>query len=211
MRLQNVLTIRAPLESVRSAIVDLREVAAHIPGAALSHRRNDGVVRGTFRGDDDPRAVPYRFAASVRDVDGDRGIVNVVVRARHADGPGLAHLTIRNELSSAEGGASTRAAIVVDADVLPVPGRTGQDEVVRAVAERVMAELERRLERTLRGPELATTGGAVVEPGNLSPRTTWSTAPGPRPAVALAAAVVAAGLAFLAWRRRATGTSRDAR
>jgi carbon monoxide dehydrogenase subunit G len=196
VRLTDEFTVGAPLGKTWEALLDVRRVAACMPGASIEPGREGDVCRGTMRVALGAVDVAYAGVARLAEVDVDERYCAVDVKAVEQGGSGTAAATVRSRLSQVAGGTK----VEVEAE-LAVTGRRFERGVMEDVSSKMLAEFAARLEREALS-EPAAAAAVAPEPAPVSSR---RAAP-KRVAVGVgvgAAAVAVAGVALGSRRRKA--------
>ena len=145
MRLTNDFVVDGPLDETWAALLDMRRVAACVPGATLGA---DGVMRGTARMRLGPMTIGSRATARIAEVEEDARRATIELRAHEVDGPGMASARIHHRVASGADGA-TRVAVETDLRVTGRPAGVGRD-VLEDAAGAVFGAFATRLEREAR-------------------------------------------------------------
>jgi carbon monoxide dehydrogenase subunit G len=207
MRLSNEFTIDAPLEQTWALLLDMRRVAACLPGAKLEDAGADGVYRGTMKVKLGPITTTYRGAARLQEVDVDTRTASIAVDAREQQGQGTATAVVTNRLEPANGG--TRVLAETDLSITGRPAQFGRG-IIEDVAGQMLGDFARSLEDEVlaSGPHGTSAAPAPREPedadvldlGRMLPRTAVKGV-----AIGTAVLVAAAVAVRLVARRRPRG------
>jgi uncharacterized protein len=194
MRLTNQFTIDAPIDRTWEALLDVPRVARALPGATIEPIPVDGAYRGRIRMKAGAVTAEYTGTVRLEDADDDERVARFRASGRETRGQGSAAAVITSRLAAE--GTRTRVTVVTE---LEVAGRQAQlgGRVMEEVAGAVLERFAERLERELRGEDVAPAGEDALDAGRLLVRPLAERA-------ALVLAGVAAGLAAgrLIWRRR---------
>jgi uncharacterized protein len=164
LKLDNEFTVAVPLDRAWDALLDIRRVAACVPGATLEPGGEDGVHRGTMKVRLGPMTVAYAGTVQLVDADDDARVCTLSVKAKEQRGQGTVSATITNRLF--ESGDGTR--VVVETD-LGITGRQAQfgRGIMQDVATEMLGAFAGRLEHELlAAPEVS--APAVPAPASAS-------------------------------------------
>jgi carbon monoxide dehydrogenase subunit G len=161
MKLENSFSVDAPLEQTWRTLLDIERVATCLPGARIEPSDEDGVFRGAMKVKLGPMTVDYRGTARLQDVDEDTHTASIAVQAREAKGQGTAAAVIENRLEPQNG--RTRVVAVTD---LKITGRQAQfgRGIMEDVANTMMGEFAKRLEREIQSQEAPAEAAAEARP-----------------------------------------------
>jgi uncharacterized protein len=215
MKLENEFTVPASIDHAWEVLLDIERVAPCLPGAKLEGVE-DGAHRGTMTIKVGPITSRYKGTVKIEEADEQARRAVLRAQAREGRGQGTAAATITSTMEEVEGG--TRVRVETDMRVTGPAAQFG-----RGVIQEVSAKLMNRFADCLAG-EITGPPAAAPEPEAAAPAT-----PPPGPAgesaeaaarapevldlgeasreavlkrVAPAAIAIAAGIAYLAIRRR---------
>ena len=157
--------VKAPLEQVWKALIDIEQVAPCLPGAEVTGREDDGSYKGTFKVKLGPTTAAYSGTLKIDEVDEAAHRAALPARDREAR-PGGAKATMVNTLQRADGGTS------VDAYRFHAhrpPGPVGRGGMIQDISNRMLRDFAACL-------------AAGSSPGRWSRRRGWGPAPRPIPA-----------------------------
>ena len=216
MKLENEFTVPAPIEHAWEVLLDVERVAPCLPGAAIDGSEGDEHT-GTMTIKIGPITTKYKGTVKIEEADVAARRAVMRAQARDSRGQGSAAATITSTMEEVEGG--TRVHVETDMRVTGPAAQFG-----RGVMQEVSAKLMNRFADCLAG-EITGPPAAAPEPEAAAPAAT----PAPGPAgdsaetaarapevldlgeasreavlkrVAPAAIAIAAGIAYLAIRRR---------
>jgi uncharacterized protein len=151
--------VRAPLERVWGALVDVERVAPCLPGAEITESSDDGVYRGNFSVRLGPTTASYR--GELRMEEADEAAHRATMRASGQDkrGQGSAKATIVSVLR--EEGEVTRVDVETDFTITGRLARFGRGGMIRDVSNRLLEDFSTCLQETI---EAAPGQGAVATP-----------------------------------------------
>jgi carbon monoxide dehydrogenase subunit G len=184
MRLETEFTVSAPADRVWAELLDIEQLGACMPGAALARVDGDQTLQGKLT----PTigASPLDLVATMRpvDVDEDGRSASCSLSVREAAGSGFASGLLRARVDGSNG--ATRVSVTVDGRL----AATGvAEERVRGDAERLLGELAENLQRSL-GERASRPVPATTAPP-ASPHTPTVRAPEAAPTAPSAPAVPA--------------------
>ncbi len=194
MRLETEFTVSAPADRVWAELLDIEQLGACLPGAAMAPVNGDETLQGTLT----PTigASPLDLVATMRpvDVDEDGHSTSCSLHVREAGGPGFASGLLRARVDGSNG--ASRVSMTLD-------GRLAASEIsedrVRGEAERLLGELAENLKTSL--SERASRAAPAAAAAPASPRTPAARAPEAPPsapsAPSLPAPLAGAGAAGL--------------
>jgi uncharacterized protein len=167
MKLEHSFEVKAPLERVWEALVDVERVAPCLPGAEITEGGEDGTYRGNFTVKLGPTTAAYRGELSLETVD--ESAHRSVMRASGSDkrGQGSAKATIVSTLS--EEGDRTKVDVETDFTITGRLARFGRGGMIKDVSNRLLRDFSDCLQETIETPapqaEQATGGeSATAEP-----------------------------------------------
>jgi uncharacterized protein len=208
--IENEFTVGADIDTVWRELLDMEGVASCLPGATITGTDESNVYDGSMRLKIGPMRVEYRGRATLSEVDETNHTAVISLSAREAKGQGSAMATIRNRLSSVEGG--TRVTAETDLQITGPQAQFGRG-VIEDVGKRVLGEFSQRLEERIAGSgapaaEAPATGDAAQASGSHAPAeldvgslVTSSPVVRRAGAGALVAALIAVALILLRRRR----------
>jgi carbon monoxide dehydrogenase subunit G len=173
MEFDDAFAVRAPIEEVWAALLDVERVAPCMPGAEVLERVGDDAYAVAIRVKVGPIAMRYRGEVEIAERDAGLHRALLRARAREARGQGTAAATIEMRLA-ADGGDTTAGALHTDLQMSGRAAAMGRG-IIQDVAARLVATFAANL-ATMLEAEPATTG----EPRAESPEPVEPAAP-PRP------------------------------
>jgi uncharacterized protein len=176
MKMEQSFEVRAPVDRVWDALIDLERVAPCLPGAAITGKDDEGAYAGTFQVKLGPTTASYRGSVLMENLDADT--YTATMRAKGVDkrGQGGATATIVNRLSEIPGG--TRVDSVTDFAITGKLARFGRGGMIQDVSNRLLGDFATCLQQSLAAQPAAATSApasANAEPGTvglLEPDTT---------------------------------------
>lgn len=206
MRLETEFTVSAPPDRVWAELLDIEELGACLPGAAMARVNGDQTLQGKLAPTIGASALDLVATMRAVDVDEDGHSASCSLRVREAGGPGFASGLLRARVDGSNG--ASRVSLTLD-------GRLATTEIsedrVRGEAERLLGELAENLKKSLgerasRAAPAAAAPAAAQTPAVRAPEAPPSapSAPSvPAPLVGAGAAGLLALLLALLFGRRA--------
>jgi carbon monoxide dehydrogenase subunit G len=198
MKLEHSFQVKAPLERVWEALVDVERVAPCLPGAEISEVGEDGTYRGSFTVKLGPTTAAYRGELAMEEVDAEAH--RSVMRASGSDkrGQGSAKATIVSNLR--QQGDVTAVDVETDFTITGRLARFGRGGMIQDVSNRLLRDFSDCLQQTIesaepRDAEAAPSSGPGAEAATAGPASDAGTA---GPGVAGPAGPASAGPAGLA-------------
>jgi len=159
MKLEQSFDVRAPIDRVWAALVDVEHVAPCLPGAAVTGRNEDGSYSGTFTIKIGPTTASYNGRLEMETVDEQAHRATMQAQGTDRRGQGGAKATIVSTLSAANGG--TRVQVITDYHITGRLARFGRGGMIEDISERLLREFAARLQSSLAEPEPAAVPAAV--------------------------------------------------
>jgi carbon monoxide dehydrogenase subunit G len=169
---EHQFAVPIPVEEAWPILLDIRRVAACMPGAAVDSVDGDDFT-GTVKVKLGPIGLTYKGQASFVEKDEEAHVAVLDARGRDARGSGTAsaHVTARLEPD----GAGTQVRVLTRLDITGKPAQFGRG-VMKDVADRLIGEFADRLADTIRAERATPDGGPV--PDELSAATAPARAAG---------------------------------
>jgi carbon monoxide dehydrogenase subunit G len=148
VKLEHSFEVRAPLERVWDALVDVERVAPCLPGAEITEAGADGTYRGNFTVKLGPTTAAYRGELAMETVD--ESARRSVMRATGSDkrGQGSAKATIVSTLR--QDGELTTVDVETDFTITGRLARFGRGGMIKDVSNRLLRDfsdcLQERIE-----------------------------------------------------------------
>lgn len=180
-------TVNAPVERVWAFLTDLERVAECLEGAAVTGRDDEGVWSGTMKVKLGPVSSTYRGTVRFVRTDEAAHTAELSAEGRDTRGKGGADMTMRSELTQADGGTEVRVASTVN--VTGVLARMGRG-MIEDVSDQLFGRFTGCVRETLEGTpgesahsesadRDAVSGEGPGEPGDEAPTGRASTARAP--------------------------------
>ena len=187
MKLEHSFEVRAPLERVWEALVDVEQVAPCLPGAEITEAGDDGSYRGNFTVKLGPTTASYRGELAMEEVD--EQAHRAVMRASGSDkrGQGSAKATIVNVMR--QEGELTKVEVETDFTITGRLARFGRGGMIQDVSNRLLRDFSECLQHTIESAEPVTeaaaepaAGETPVESVQTAPAAAQAARPAPRQA-----------------------------
>ena len=192
MKLDQSFEVKAPLDEVWSALIDIERVAPCLPGAEVTEAGDDGEFKGTFSVKLGPTTAAYNGTLKMENVD--EASHTATMRANGTDkrGQGGAKAQITSALKEVEGG--TRVDVSTDFTITGRLARFGRGGMIQDVSNRLLREFAACLQRNAEASQ-APPPQAAPESGAAQPASEGG-ASQPAPAAAPAPAKPVSGLSL---------------
>src|SRR3954467_10359831 len=137
MKLENEITVPAPIDEAWAVLLDVERVAPCLPGAAVEPGGDEGEYSGTMTVKIGP--ITARYAGTVKIQEADEAARRAVMRAQAKDarGQGTAAATITSSMEEAADG--TRVKVVTDMRITGPAPQFGRG-VMQDVSAKLMAQ-----------------------------------------------------------------------
>src|ERR1700761_6289920 len=148
MKLEQSFEVKAPLERVWQALIDVERVAPCLPGAEVTGRNEDGSYDGTFKVKIGPTAAAYSGKLHMDEID--EGSHTATMHAQGTDrrGQGGAKATIVSSVADAGDGA-TRVNVATDYHITGRLARFGRGGMIEEISNRLLKEFATSLQGML--------------------------------------------------------------
>jgi uncharacterized protein len=187
MKLEHSFDVKAPLDRVWQALVDVERVAPCLPGAEITEAGDDGSYRGNFTVKLGPTTASYRGELAMEEID--EQAHRAVMRASGSDkrGQGSAKATIVNVMR--QEGELTRVEVVTDFTITGRLARFGRGGMIQDVSNRLLRDFSECLQETIESAEPAAAQPPAGQPGpgepaaedaSAAPAPTQAARPAPR-------------------------------
>jgi carbon monoxide dehydrogenase subunit G len=179
MKLEHSFDVKAPLDRVWQALVDVERVAPCLPGAEITEAGDDGSYRGTFTVKLGPTTASYRGELAMEEVD--EQAHRAVMRASGSDkrGQGSAKARIVNVMR--QEGELTRVEVETDFTITGRLARFGRGGMIQDVSNRLLRDFSECLQKTIESAEPGA-DETPAENAQTAPAPTQAARPAPRQA-----------------------------
>jgi carbon monoxide dehydrogenase subunit G len=147
MKLEQSFEVRAPIEQVWEALIDLERVAPCLPGATITERDEDGTYHGNFQVKLGPTTAAYRGTIQIEELDEAAHRATLKARGTDKRGQGGASATIVNTLVSVDG--ATRVEAVTDFTITGRLAAFGRGGMMQDISNRLMRDFATCLQSRL--------------------------------------------------------------
>ncbi len=194
MKLEQAFEVKAPLDRVWDALVDVERVAPCLPGAAVTGRNDDGSYEGTFKVKIGPTAAAYSGKLHMDQIDESAHTATMHAQGTDRRGQGGAKATIVSSVVDA-GDGTTHVNVITDYHITGRLARFGRGGMIEEISNRLLNEFAKSLQQMLAGDGQPAPAPAA-EPAAPAPEPA-APAPGPaatdgEPSAAAAAPAAAA-------------------
>src|SRR3954469_659358 len=155
MEFQNEFDVKAPLDQVWDAVLDLERVAPCVPGAEVLERTGDDAYKVGIKVKVGPVSMQYRGEVEIVDKDPSAHHAQMTAKAREARGQGTANANVDMTLSG--NGDMTHRTIKTEVQLSGRAAAMGQG-VIKDVSARIVDQFSANLADMLGG------GGAAAAP-----------------------------------------------
>ena len=185
MKLDQSFEVKAPLDEVWSALIDIERVAPCLPGAEVTEAGDGGEFKGTFSVKLGPTTAAYNGTLKMENVDEATHTATMLANGSNRRGQGGAKATIVSRVREADSGG-THVDIDTDYTITGPLARLGRGGMIQDVSNRLLREFAACLQRNLEAsqapaPQAAPESGA---PQPASEGAAPQSAPAPAPAPA---------------------------
>src|SRR3954471_17366659 len=160
MEFQNEFDVKAPLDQVWDAVLDLERVAPCVPGAEVLERTGDDAYKVGIKVKVGPVSMQYRGEVEITDKDPSSHVAQMSAKAREARGQGTANANVRMSLSG--NGEVTHGTINTEVQLSGRAAAMGQG-VIKDVSARIVDQFAANLAEMLGG------GGAAAAAAEEQP------------------------------------------
>lgn len=177
MKLEHSFDVKAPLDRVWQALVDVERVAPCLPGAEITEAGDDGSYRGNFTVKLGPTTASYRGQLAMEEID--EQAHRAVMRASGSDkrGQGSAKATIVNVMR--QEGELTKVEVVTDFTITGRLARFGRGGMIQDVSNRLLRDFSECLQETIESAEPGAGQAAAQPSAEQAPAENARTAPAP--------------------------------
>jgi uncharacterized protein len=167
MKLEQSFEVKAPIDVVWAALIDLERVAPCLPGAAITGHDEDGTYHGEFKVKLGPTTASYRGTVLIEETD--ETAHRAVMRAKGTDkrGQGGASAIITNTLVTA--GDGTRVDAVTDYSITGRLASFGRPGMIQDISNRLLGDFASCLQEQLGAAQPAAADSAPAERSPMQP------------------------------------------
>ncbi len=147
MKLEQSFEVKAPIEDVWSALIDLERVAPCLPGASITGHDDDGTYHGEFKVKLGPTTASYRGTVVIEEADEATHRATMKAKGTDKRGQGGASATIVNTLVATDGG--TRVDAVTDYTITGRLASFGRGGMIQDISNRLLGDFSSCLQSQL--------------------------------------------------------------
>jgi carbon monoxide dehydrogenase subunit G len=211
MEFKNEFDVKAPIDEVYSAMLDLERVAPAMPGAEVLEKTDEDHYKVGIKVKVGPISMQYRGDVEIVDKNPDTHSATIKVAAREARGQGTANANV--DMRLAEAGEGTHGEMTANVQLAGRAAAMGRG-VIQDVSAKLVDTFARNLgsmleSRPAEAPEAAQTNGGAAAPaeaGSSAEAGETGKAPPSGGAQTPAGAGAAAGSAAHAQTKAGAGT-----
>jgi len=138
LKLEQSFDVKAPIDRVWAALIDVERVAPCLPGAEITEAGEDGTYRGNFTVKLGPTTASYRGELKLEAVDEAARMVTMRASGQDKRGQGSAKATIVSVMRE-EGGATVVEAST-DFTITGRLARFGRGGMIKGIANRLLRD-----------------------------------------------------------------------
>src|SRR3954465_3977558 len=176
MKLEQSFEVKAPIDTVWTALNDLERVAPCLPGAAITGHDDDGTYHGEFKAKLGPTPAAYKGTIKIENADESTHTATLAAKGTDKRGQGGANATLGNTLHEIDGGR--RVDAVTDFAITGRLARFGRGGMIQDISNRLLRDfatcLQGRLGESAPAPAPS---GAEVTAGDAAPESVAAAAP----------------------------------
>jgi uncharacterized protein len=158
MEFNNEFDVKAPIDEVWDAVLDVERVAPCVPGAEVLERTGDDAYKVGIKVKVGPMSMQYRGEVEIVEKDPEAHRAVMSAKAREARGQGTANANVVMNLSGNGGG--THGSIATDVQLSGKAAAMGQG-VIQDVSGRIVDQFAQNLAAMLAGAPAPEEAGAV--------------------------------------------------
>ena len=188
MKLGQSFEVRAPVDEVWHALIDIERVAPCLPGAEITERDEDGTYRGDFKVRLGPTTAAYRGTLKMESLDEAAHVATMLANGQDKRGQGSAKATIVSRMT--ESGGVTQVEVETDFTITGKLARFGRGGMIKDISNRLLGDFARCLQAGFEGAEGDDAAHGSVAPevteasGSAAPAVTEVSGPDPSEAEA---------------------------
>ena len=147
MKLEQSFEVKAPIDRVWAALIDVERVAPCLPGAEITESDEDGTYRGDFTVKLGPTTAAYRGELRMESVDSEARRVTMRASGQDKRGQGSAKATIVNVMHE-EAGVTT-VDVETDFTITGRLARFGRGGMIKDISNRLLRDFSDCLAKTI--------------------------------------------------------------
>ncbi len=138
MRLEQTFEVRASVQEVWEALIDIERVAPCLPGAEITQRDEDGTYRGDFKVKLGPTTAAYRGTLKMESLDADAHVATMRANGQDKRGQGSAKATIVSRMSETAG--VTSVEVETDFAITGKLARFGRGGMIEDISSKLLGQ-----------------------------------------------------------------------
>ena len=150
MKLEQTFEVRAPIDKVWEALIDVERVAPCLPGAEITESDESGVYKGNFTVKLGPTTAAYRGELHMESVDEAARTVTMKASGQDKRGQGGAKATIVSVMRE-EGGA-TAVDTTTDFTITGRLARFGRGGMIKDISNKLLKDFSACLAENIEAP-----------------------------------------------------------
>jgi len=175
MKLEQSFAVRAPVDEVWDALIDIERVAPCLPGAEITERDEDGTYRGDFKVKLGPTTAAYRGTLKMETLDQEAHVATMLANGQDKRGQGSAKATIVSRMT--ESGGVTQVEVETDFTITGKLARFGRGGMIKDISNRLLGDFARCLQAGFEGAD--GDGAVPATDGSAAPEVTEASEPDP--------------------------------
>lgn len=161
MKLEQSFAVKAPVDRVWAALIDVERVAPCLPGAEITESDEDGTYRGNFTVKLGPTTAAYRGELQMESLDEEARCVTMRASGQDKRGQGSAKATIVSVMREESG--VTTVGVQTDFTITGRLARFGRGGMIKDVSNRLLRDFSACLAKAIEAE--APVAEAPVETG----------------------------------------------
>ena len=147
MKLEQSFEVKAPLERVWEALIDVERVAPCLPGADITDKGDDGTYRGNFKVKLGPTTAEYRGELRFEEIDESAHRATMQAKGSDKRGQGTAKATIVNTMR--QEGELTKVDVATDFVITGRLARFGRGGMIEDISNRMLRDFSTCLQESI--------------------------------------------------------------
>ncbi len=147
MKLEQAFEVKAPIEQVWEALIDVERVAPCLPGAEITAAADDGTYSGNFQVKLGPTTAAYSGKLSMESLDESARRATMKASGRDKRGQGSANATIVSTMTATAGG--TRVEVETDFTITGRLARFGRGGMMQDISNKLLGDFADCLRESL--------------------------------------------------------------
>ncbi len=150
MKIEQKLTVDAPPDRVWAFLIDLRQVASCLPGAAITEQVDDRTYRGTITVKVGPVTTSYKGTIRFERLDAAQWEAELVGQGQDVRGRGGAEMRMQSRLSPKDGG--TEVTVVSEVAISGLLAQLGRG-MIESVSAQIFRQFAAAMQEKLAGAQ----------------------------------------------------------